>query len=265
MERRRFLKTLCTGAIGMGGVGGGLALAQSQRGAASLALPDGDAHAGTKPNTRPALVIDLARCRQRSGCSACIDACHGAHNVPSIPQAGREVKWIWKQRFDETFPSQVHEAMSAAQRAAPALVLCNHCANPPCVRVCPTGATFRRADGLVMMDEHRCIGCRYCMAACPYGARSFNWQDPKPLLAKINPQYPTRTAGVVEKCTFCAERVAQGLGPVCVETCSAIGMGALTFGDLNEPDSPAMRVLAARTVLQRKPDLSTSPRVFYLT
>ena len=91
--------------------------------------------------------------------------------------------------------------------AKPVLVLCNHCDNPPCARVCPTEATWKRDDGIVMMDWHRCIGCRYCIAACPYGSRSFNWQRPAAASRQADPDYPTRTKGVVEKCTFCDERL----------------------------------------------------------
>ncbi|MBN1609105.1 MAG: 4Fe-4S dicluster domain-containing protein [Polyangiaceae bacterium] len=254
VPRRTVLRTLCAGLLSLGGVGGGLALAHGHEPAAS----------GAKPTKRYALAIDLARCAHRDGCRACIEACHAAHNVPLSAQSGREVRWIWKERFEQAFPTEVHEAMSSTRRAQPVPVLCNHCANPPCVRVCPTQATFRRADGIVMMDEHRCIGCRYCVAACPYGARSFNWQDPRTQLAKVNPHYPTRAMGVVEKCTFCAKRVDKGLLPLCVEVCSSLGTGALTFGDLDAPNSPLARLLDQRTVLRRKPALSTSPGVFYL-
>ena len=97
-------------------------------------------------------------------------------------------------------------------------VLCNHCENPPCCRACPTKATFKReSDGIVLMDFHRCIGCRFCMAACPFGARSFNFRDPRPFVKDTNPEFPTRMKGVVEKCNFCAERLAVGKLPACVE------------------------------------------------
>ncbi len=110
-----------------------------------------------------------------------------------------------------------HLAEEVHQRAYP--LLCNHCEEPSCVRVCPTKATFKRADGIVAMDYHRCIGCRYCMAACPFGSRSFNWGEPREYLdlAKLNPEFPTRMRGVVEKCNFCVERLAVGKLPACVE------------------------------------------------
>ena len=139
------------------------------------------------------------------------------------------------------------------------LVFCNHCDNPPCVRVCPTQATWKRDDGIVMMDWHRCIGCRYCMAACPYGSRSFNWEDPRPHIKEPNPDFPTRTKGVVEKCTFCDERLDKGQPPACVEACPE---KALVFGDLNDPDSEVRRLLRSRFALRRKAGLGTSPEVY---
>ena len=123
------------------------------------------------------------------------------------------------------------------------------------------GATWRREDGVVMMDFHRCIGCRYCMAACPYGSRSFNWKDPRPAIAEVNPDFPTRTKGVVEKCDFCEERLAKNLGPLCAEACAE---KALVFGNLEQPDSEIRRALRSRFALQRKPELGTGPSVYYL-
>jgi molybdopterin-containing oxidoreductase family iron-sulfur binding subunit len=146
----------------------------------------------------------------------------------------------------------------------PIMVLCNHCENPPCVRVCPTKATFKReSDGIVIMDMHRCIGCRFCMAACPYGARSFNFYDPRQFLPERlpNPDYPTRTKGVVEKCNFCAERLADGKLPACVE---AAKDGQLLFGDLDDPRSSVRKALRERYSIRRKPDLGTQPSVYYL-
>jgi molybdopterin-containing oxidoreductase family iron-sulfur binding subunit len=141
------------------------------------------------------------------------------------------------------------------------MVLCNHCDNPPCVRVCPTQATFKRPeDGIVMMDYHRCIGCRYCMAACPYGSRSFNWREPRQYVNDINMNYPTRTRGVVEKCNFCEERLAEGKLPACVEACK---QGALTFGEL-KPGTEIQRLLSENFALTRKPELGTKPHVYYI-
>jgi molybdopterin-containing oxidoreductase family iron-sulfur binding subunit len=129
------------------------------------------------------------------------------------------------------------------------------------VRVCPTQATFQRADGIVMMDYHRCIGCRFCMAACPYGSRSMNYRDPRPFIRKINPDFPTRTKGVVEKCNFCEERLARGILPACVTVCKE---KALVFGDLEDSGSDVRRLLDGRFSIRRRPDLGTEPQVYYI-
>ena len=207
---------------------------------------------------RWAMGVDLRACRAQEGCQRCRERCHQRHNVPSLPEARHEVKWIWKEDFEHVFPEAVHPLLPQAERLLPVPVLCNHCADPPCVRVCPTGATFQRPDGIVAMDEHRCIGCRYCMAACPFGARSFNFRDPRAHLSSVNPSYPTRTRGVVEKCNFCVERLAKGLLPHCVDACPA---GALRFGDLRDPEFAAL--FSSTTILRRRPELGTSPHVFY--
>jgi Fe-S-cluster-containing dehydrogenase component len=112
-----------------------------------------------------------------------------------------------------------------------------------------------------MMDYHRCIGCRYCMAGCPYGSRSFNWKNPRPFVKKVNFDFPTRTKGVVEKCNFCQERLAQGLLPACVEACKE---KALIFGDLDDPESEVRRILRSHKTRQRFPELGTKPKVFYV-
>ena len=213
-------------------------------------------------NPQWGIAIDLARCASQDGCRACIDTCHMAHRVPALADARHEVKWVWKEPFARVFPEQVHGWETEARQQMPVLVLCNHCKKAPCTRVCPTGATWRRSDGVVAMDEHRCIGCRYCMAACPYGSRSFNWEQPHPNPGTGN--YPTRTAGVVEKCNLCVERIDVGQRPLCVETCQKRGTAALTFGDLEDANSPLRQQLATRQVLRRRPALGTEPHVFYL-
>jgi molybdopterin-containing oxidoreductase family iron-sulfur binding subunit len=112
-----------------------------------------------------------------------------------------------------------------------------------------------------MMDWHRCIGCRYCIVACPYGSRSFNWTDPRPHIPNMTTEYPTRMRGVVEKCTFCEERVAKGRLPACVEVCTN---DEIVFGDLNDPESKVRHLLAERLAIRRKPDLGTHPEVYYI-
>lgn len=204
------------------------------------------------------MVIDTRKCSEDQGCDKCIQACHRAHNVPSIPNAKHEVKWVWKERFRNLFGA---EAVPAAAQNRLALALCNHCDNPPCARVCPTGATWKRADGIVMMDQHRCIGCRYCMAACPYGARSFNFIEPRPYLTTIAADFPQRTKGVVEKCNFCEERLAAGRLPLCIEACP---QRAVLFGDGNDPNSEVSRMLESRYAIRRHPELGTRPSVYYV-
>ena len=207
---------------------------------------------------RLAMAIDLKACTAEEGCRDCILACHSVHNVPEIATRKEEVKWIREATYGQAFTGQ--DLQYTPLKDARVLLLCNHCDNPPCVRVCPTQATWRRDDGIVMMDYHRCIGCRYCMAACPYGSRSFNWRDPRPYIKDINLNYPTRTKGVVEKCNFCEERLALGQPPACVEACKT---GALTFGEL-KPGTDIQRVLSQSFSLTRKAELGTRPQVYYI-
>jgi Fe-S-cluster-containing dehydrogenase component len=259
-SRRDFLKI--AGAA-IAGLGGGFPLL---RGASSAQeVGHGAAAATTK---QWAMVVNVRKCLDARVRRACIDACNSVHNVPSIPDPKEEVKWIWAEPFQNTFPDQVHAHMAPDLLDAPVLVLCNHCSNPPCVRVCPTQATWKRkSDGLVMMDMHRCIGCRYCMAACPYGSRSFNWQDPRPFLKDgIRPPFPTRTKGVVEKCNFCNERLREGMEPACVEAARSVpgGEGALVFGDVSDEGSEVSRVLAGEYSIVRKANLGTGPNVYYI-
>ncbi len=193
------------------------------------------------------------------------EACHEIHNVPDhvgISNAPRhEIKWIWPTEFKHAFPNQEAQFLSSRLEHTELPVLCNHCENPPCVQACPTKATFKRdSDGIVLMDFHRCIGCRFCMAACPYGARSFNFRDPRPAIKTIRDTFPTRSKGVVEKCNFCAERLAQGKLPACVEASE----GALIFGDLNDPGSDVRKLLDEQFAIRRKPNLGTFPSVFYI-
>jgi molybdopterin-containing oxidoreductase family iron-sulfur binding subunit len=255
MKRRSFLKIAGLGIAGASGVpvaGALVSGARTEQGAQAL------------QGKRWALVVDERKCLTKEGCTACIDACHRAHNVPAHAEPRHEVKWVWKEKFEHVFHDRVSPYMPAAVKERPTLVLCNHCENPPCVRVCPTQSTWKREDGLVMMDMHRCIGCRYCVVACPYGSRSFNFVDPRPAIRGEPTEYPTRTKGVVEKCTFCAERLAAGQRPLCVEACEGIGCGALVFGDARDPGSPVAALLRENDVARRKPELGTSPHVFYI-
>jgi len=218
---------------------------------------------GALVGKRWAMVIDVKKCKEnKDKCNqVCIQVCHEIHNVPSIPDKKKEIKWIWTDKFEHAFPEQADPYLEEIFHEVPFILLCNQCDNPPCVRVCPTKATFKRKDGIVMMDFHRCIGCRFCMAACPFGARSFNWFDPRPYIQKTNPEFPTRKKGVVEKCMFCYERLALGKIPACVEACPA---KALIFGDLGDPNSEVSKILKERIAIRRKVELGTSPSVFYL-
>jgi molybdopterin-containing oxidoreductase family iron-sulfur binding subunit len=230
-------------------------------GASALAAASGCAgRASSGVQRRLAMVIDVRKCLEKDGCRACVDACHRTHNVPAIADPRHEVKWIWKERADRAFGEAEPRALPASLRGRDLLVFCNHCDNPPCARVCPTRATWKRDDGIVAVDYHRCIGCRYCVAACPYGSRSFNWSDPRPHVPHVDPAYPTRAAGVVEKCTFCEERLAAGRPPACVEACPE---RALVFGDLSA-GGEVRRLLDERFAVRRKPELGTRPQVYYL-
>lgn len=208
---------------------------------------------------RWAMAVDPSKCREC--CTDCIDACHAIHNVPDFGNPKDEVKWIWTEPFAAAFPGENHLHMGKSFQQLRLPVMCNQCDNPACVRVCPTQATFRRSDGIVMMDYHRCIGCRLCMAACPYGARSMNYRDPRPFIAKINPDFPTRTKGVVEKCNFCEERLAKGMLPACVLACKE---KALIFGDMEDPQSEIRLLLDKRFNLRRRASLGTLPQIYYM-
>ncbi len=251
-SRRRFLCAL--GGTVIGGVPLANALAGGEYKAAGRGL------AGDKW----AMVIDVRKCIDRNDCKACQDACHQGHNVPKIEGVKDEIKWIWREPYKNAFPDQAHDYTEQKLLDGQLPVLCNHCEHPACVRVCPTQATFKRDDGIVLMDMHRCIGCRYCMAACPYGARSFNFKDPRPFIANIRKEFPTRSMGVVEKCNFCAERLAKGKGPLCVEACEKINCGALVFGDLGDKSSNVAQLLRKHNAIRRKPGLGTAPQVFYI-
>lgn len=207
------------------------------------------------------MVIDTRKFTTPESFKNVIAACHQEHNVPDI-KSKQEIKWIWNDTFKHTFTdeNQKDSFVSKAVLNREYLMLCNHCENPACTRVCPTGATFKREDGIVVMDYHRCIGCRYCMAGCPYGARSFNFMDPRPHIENINSSFPTRTRGVVEKCTFCSERLSQGKLPLCVEASN----GAILFGDLEDPSSDVRKTLAENLTIRRKQTLGTGPSVYYI-
>jgi len=263
VDRRGFLKI--AGFSALLGLGGKTAID-------FLAPGDLEASMDAVPLTegkRWAMVIDMQKMDEEM-MEKCIEACHSEHNVPDLGNPKDEVKWLFKEEYEHTFPGQKHDYIGDEVKHKNFLLLCNHCSNPPCCRVCPTKATWQRKDGVVMMDQHRCIGCRFCMAACPFGARSFNWGDPRKAPKELNPDfptnqdYPTREKGVVEKCNFCAERIAKGQLPACVESANEIKENVLTFGDLADPDSGVRVILRKHYTIRRKPELGTEPNIFYI-
>jgi molybdopterin-containing oxidoreductase family iron-sulfur binding subunit len=274
-NRRDFLKIAGLSAIA--GIGAPTAFNMLLRGEVHASSEGGhvtDPHAGggteVKTGKRWGMVIDVKKFVENPGLAErCIAACHTIHNVPDFGNKKDEIKWLWTEKFENTFPDHSQYKRHEALGEMPILTLCNHCDQPPCVRACPTKATFKRDDGVVAMDYHRCIGCRFCMAACPYGARSFNWRDPRgkdengnPFIKKVNPEFPTRMRGVVEKCNLCVERLAFGKIPACVEEASAVG--GMFFGDLNDSNSPVSQTLLHNFTIQRKPALGTLPSLFYI-
>ncbi len=260
IDRRKFLKIAGFSAVG---VAASKLVDVYAKGSKFISKTTGSAFNRTKTKSATqvelAMVVDLRKCKE--GCTKCIEACNHTHNVPDFGESKDEVKWIWKEPYENAFLDQENFYMKNEFENKNFPVLCNQCKNPPCVEVCPTQATFVRPNGIVAMDWHRCIGCRYCMAACPYGSRSFNWRDPRPFIKDPNPDYPTRTVGVVEKCTFCDDRVAQGLEPICVDACPE---KALVFGNLNDPKSEVRKLLKDNFSIRRKPGLGTNPKVYYL-
>jgi len=254
--KRDFLKKAGLSILGFGVVG---------TGASAIAKGAFKREGNAKTAKRWAMYIDTEKCAAQGECDACMKACHEEHNVPHIENPRHEIKWIWKDEHEYVFPMQTHDYTPERIKHQETLLLCNHCTNAPCVRVCPTQATWKRYDGIVMMDMHRCIGCRYCLVACPYGARSFNFENPVPHIDKatFNHSYPTRMKGVVEKCDFCAERLARGQEPACVEACKKKGVGALVFGDLKDDSKDVGKAVAENDTLRRKPSLGTQPHIFY--
>lgn len=146
-------------------------------------------------------------------------------------------------------------------------IQCHHCENPPCVRACPTQATWKEPDGIVVIDYNWCIGCHYCVVACPYWARRFNWVDPVLPKERINTSTHylsnrPREQGVMEKCTFCLQRTRKGKLPACHEACPT---GARVFGNLRDPKSEIRHILENKTVFRLKEELNTDPKFWYYT
>jgi molybdopterin-containing oxidoreductase family iron-sulfur binding subunit len=205
---------------------------------------------GRQGQTKWGMVIDLTKCRP--DCTACVEACRFENNVAFHGDMKFDNYWIRKATLKSDTDAAVEK---------PVLLMCNHCDKPPCAQVCPVQATYRRHDGIVIVDHHRCIGCRYCMIACPYNARVFNFKDNEQW---PNKDRPKRSHGVAESCHLCAHRLDQDRLPACVEACQKVGANALTVGNLNDPDSGISRLMASATVTRIRPDLGTDPKVFYV-
>ncbi|MBI4200235.1 MAG: 4Fe-4S dicluster domain-containing protein [Chloroflexi bacterium] len=221
------------------------------------------------------MVIDLDRC---TACQACSVACKVENNVPF----GNREEWalerapVWQRVLG------VVESENGKIRAHFYPRPCMHCENPPCVQVCPVQATYKDREGIVQQDYQRCIGCRYCMAACPYGVRVFNWKRPtfeETYANYVNANGLTRPrpVGVVEKCTFCVQRIEQAKAKAkvdgrplrdgdvvtaCQQTCPA---DAIIFGDLDDPDSQVSHLARSRRAFRLLEELGTRPQVYYLT
>lgn len=246
MKRREFLKLL----LATTGTVVGLELANKFAQAESPQDHEASEH-------KWAMVIDQAQC---TGCGYCIEACRASNDINPT------MSW-----------NKLYSSGDIGDQTVYTPIACQHCAHAPCVSVCPVKASYYREDGIVMMDYDRCIGCRYCEVACPYGARSFNWDSfdgENPAAPEWGePDVERRPRGVVEKCSFCYQRIDRGLAaglmpgvdpaatPACVNACPN---DARFFGDLNDPDSNVSKILEKHPHYQLLENLGTGPRVYYL-
>lgn len=198
-----------------------------------------------------AMVIDLRRCY---GCHACAVSCKSENGV----NLGAFRSWVNQVEIGK-YPYFKRYFLPRQ---------CNHCDRPPCIKVCPTGATYKREDGVVLINKDRCIGCRYCMTACPYDARSFVWHRRsvtggrgwRTLERYESLDFPARRYGVVDKCDLCVHRIDKGLVPACVNTCPA---EARIIGDLQDPNNEVTKIVSTRAVSVLYSDANTGPHVFY--
>jgi Fe-S-cluster-containing dehydrogenase component len=209
--------------------------------------------------------LDLSRC---IGCRRCVYACVKENNQSRDPQ----IHWIKVLEMDKARGVDVMEADAYYEAEAVPRpgkfympVQCHQCRNPPCVKVCPVQATWTEPDGITVVDYDWCLGCRCCMAACPYGARRFNWGRPTIPAGEVNPDIHflgnrARPKGVVEKCTFCIQRTRVGRYTACVEICP---VGARKFGNLLDPQSEIRYVMENKRVFVFKEELRTEPRFYY--
>jgi len=248
MDRRGFLKA-----------GGLLSAATACAGALPLLPVLSSGAVGTKgppAKCKYGMVIDLTKCKP--GCTACLDACRNENNVVLDTERKWDILLIRKVTVEREFP-----ARSAGQPAKEVLLLCNHCDHPPCAQACPVQATYKRPDGIVVVDQHRCIGCRYCMIACPYNARHYHFKEAE---AWPNKDRPRSMHGVPQSCDLCAHRLDRGEAPACVQRCEEINGRdkALFVGNLNDPGSDVSRKIAESGATGLREDLGTRPKVFYI-
>jgi molybdopterin-containing oxidoreductase family iron-sulfur binding subunit len=200
---------------------------------------------GASSKVRWGMLIDTSKCA--TGCTACVSACN-TENGLSGETGPQDSQWIRKMNIKHLETGVEHNLP----------MLCQHCEHPPCVDVCPTGASMKRADGIVLVDRHICIGCRYCMMACPYKARSFVHET----LTDQNPEVP-RGRGCVEACTFCVQRVDRDEQPACVAACNSDGHQAMLFGDLNNPESDIAKAMKTYASTEVRADLGLNTGVRY--
>jgi molybdopterin-containing oxidoreductase family iron-sulfur binding subunit len=218
-----------------------------------------------QPGVMFGYAFNISKCK---GYRACVEACINENNLDR--RAGTQYIRIFEMEGEEV---NLDEADATFQHEVPAEghfymgTQCFQCADPPCVKVCPVGATWQEPDGITVVDYDWCIGCRYCMAACPYWARRFNWTTPEVPAAEVNTNQHylgnrARKKGVVEKCTFCIHRARQGRLPACAEACPT---GARVFGNLLDPNSEIRWVLEHKRIFRLKEDLKTEPRFWYFS
>lgn len=213
------------------------------------------------------MAVDLDRCL---GCWACAIACKEENNIPLglwwnrvLTAGGGDDDAEKPEGLGMVLEGPLTEGAGDPLQMGYLPLSCQHCEDPPCAKVCPTGATYKREqDGIVLVDYDQCIGCRYCMAACPYGVRVFNWGKARRVPDFDYGEVAPRPAGVVEKCTFCVHLVDRGELPACVAACPG---QARIFGDLNDPDSEVSRAIVARGGFRLLEDKNTRPQVFYLS
>ena len=202
---------------------------------------------------RLGFVIDVHRC---IGCHTCSVTCKVENNLP--------VGVIWNRTVTDGGENMdTPEGVWPNVRKDYFTIACQHCDNPACVKVCPVGATYKDPEtGVVRQDYDKCIGCRMCMAACPYNARVFNWEEPvrNPDFKYGDKDVPVRPKGVVEKCTMCKERTDRGEEPMCVRCCLS---KARVFGDLDDPDSEISRILRERRSTRLLEEKGTEPQIYY--